>query len=65
MYKLDAAKCFSAPWLAWEAALKKIKVILDFLTKIDMLLMVEKDIREGTWYANANNKYIKDFNKNK
>ena len=30
-----------------------------------MLLMVEKDIREGTWYANANNKYIKDFDKNK
>ena len=35
-----------------------------------MLLMVEKDIREGIchvihWYAKANKKYIKDYDKNK
>ena len=35
-----------------------------------MLLMVEKDIRGRIchsiyWYAKANNKYMKDYNKNK
>ena len=38
---------------------------------MDMLLMVEKGIREGFigkgiyWYAKATNKYIKDYDKNK
>ena len=36
---------FSVPGLAWQAALKKIKVKLDFLTDIVMLIMVEKCIR--------------------
>ena len=40
-------KVFSAPGLAWEAALKKTKVDLELLTGIDMLLMVEKRIRGG------------------
>ena len=40
-----SCKVFSAPGLAWEAALKKTKVDLELLTGIDMLLMVEKRIR--------------------
>ena len=44
-YELDPAKFLSAPGLAWQAALKKTKAKLDFLTGIDMLLMVEKCIR--------------------
>ena len=40
-------KLFSAPRLAWQAALKKNKVKLDLLTNIDLLLMVEKGIRGG------------------
>ena len=47
IYELDPAKKFSAPELAWQAALKKTKVKLDLLTDIDMLLMLEKDIRRG------------------
>ena len=47
IYELDPAKSLSAPVLAWEAALKKTKVKLDLLTDIDMLLMVEKGIKEG------------------
>ena len=43
--KLDPAKFLSAPRLAWQAALKKTEVKLDFLTDINMLLMVEKGIR--------------------
>ena len=45
-------------------------VKLELLTDIDMLLMIPKGIREGIChaiyhYAKANNKYMKDYNKNK
>ena len=55
---------------ACQAALKKTKVKLDLLTYIDMLLMVEKGMRGRIchsicWYAKANNKYMKDYDKNK
>ena len=68
--ELDPAKFLLVPGLAWKAALRKIKVKLDLLTDIDMLLMVEKGIRERIchsiyWYAKANNKYMKDYDKNK
>ena len=61
---------FSAPGLAWQAALKKAKVKLDVLTDIDILLMVEKGIKRGIrhctyQYAKASNKYMKDYDKNK
>ena len=60
----------SAPGLACQAALKKNKLKLDLSTDIDMLLMVEKDIRGGICdsiyrYSKANNKYMKDYDKNK
>ena len=66
----DPANFVSAPGLAWQAALKKKKVKLELLTDTDMLLMVEKGIRGGIctavqWYAKANNKYMKDYDKNK
>ena len=64
---LQKKKTNSAPGIAWQD-LKKNKVKLDLLTDIDMLLMVEKGIRGGIshsfdWYAKANNKYIKDYDK--
>ena len=70
LYKLDQATFLSAPRLAWQATLKKTKVKLDLLTDINMLLMVEKGIRGGIChyiyrYAKANNKYTKDYDKNK
>ena len=69
-YKLDPAIFLSAPGLAWQAALKKTKIKLDLLNDTDMLLMVEKCIRGGIChsiyrYAKANEKYMKDFDKNK
>ena len=70
IYELDPVKFLSASGLAFQAALKKTKVKLDLLTDIDMLLMVEKGIRGGIChsiyrYAKANNKYMKDYDKNK
>ena len=68
VYELDPAHFLSAPGLAWQACLKKKEVKLELLTDVDMLLMVEKGIRGGIChviyrYAKANNKYIKDYNK--
>ena len=48
---LDLVKYLSAPGLAWQAALKKIKVKLELSINIDMLLMVEKGIRGGICHA--------------
>ena len=69
IYKLDPVKFLSLPGLAWKASLKKTEVKLKILTDIDMLLMVEKGIRGGVshvihQYAKANNKYVKDYDKN-
>ena len=40
-------KFLLAPELAHQATLKKTKVNLDLLNDIDMLVMVEKDVRGG------------------
>ena len=62
IYELDPAHFLTAPGLARQAVLRKIRVKWDLLTDIDMLLMVEKRIRGGIChciyrYAKANNKY--------
>ena len=56
IYELDPAKFPSAPGLAWQAAFKKTKIKLDLLIDIDMLLMVEKGIREYLTLFIDNNK---------
>ena len=66
IYELDPAHFLSAPW---QACLKKAGVKLELLTDIDMSLIVEKGIRRGICqvihkYAKANNKYLKNFDKN-
>ena len=58
----------SALGLAWQACLKKTEVELELITDPDMLLIVERGIRGGIChailsYAKANNKYMKDYNK--
>ena len=62
-YNLDPAHYYTAPGLAWDAALKVTKVELELLSYIDMMLMVKKGIREGVSmisnrYGKANNKYM-------
>ena len=69
VYELDPAHFLSAPGLAWQGCLKKTEVELELIADPDMLLMVEKGIRGGIClailrYAKANNKYMKDYNKN-
>ena len=59
IHQIDPAKFLSASRLARKAALKKTKVKLDLLTKIDMLLMVEKGIRGGIDHPNY--QYAKDL----
>ena len=45
---------------------KKTEVKLELLTNVDMLLMVEKGICHGIHrYATGNNKYMKNYDKNK
>ena len=66
IYELDPAYFLPALGLAWQACLKKTEVKLELLTKINMLLMVEKRIRGGMChaihrYGNANNKYVKNY----
>ena len=46
-YNLDPAHYYTAPGLAWDAALKVTEVELELLSDMDMLLMVEKGIRGG------------------
>ena len=69
-YKLDPAHYYTSPGLAWDACLKETKQELQLLTDYDMLMMVERGIRGGIShiskrYAEANNKYMKDYNPDK
>ncbi|XP_048582217.1 uncharacterized protein LOC125561810 [Nematostella vectensis] len=65
-YDLDPAWYYTAPGLAWDAALKTTKVRLELLTDYDMLLMIEKGIRGGVSmisnrHGEANNPYMKEW----
>ena len=69
IYELDPARFLSAPALGLQAATKKAKVNLDFLTDIDMVLVIEG---MGGWlchaiygYVKPNNKYKGNHDKNK
>ena len=68
-YQLDSAYFLSAPGLAWQTCLRKTGVKLELKTDYDMILMIEKGTRGGICqatyrYAKANNKYIKNYDKN-
>ena len=64
-YDLDPAWYYTAPGLAWDAALKITGVKLELLSDVDMLNMIEKGIRGGismisNRYGKANNKYMNE-----
>ena len=67
-YELDPAHFFTIPGMAWDAMLKITGIELELLKdgQIEMLLMIEKEIRGGISnafkrYAKANNKFMKNF----
>ena len=69
-YKLDPCHYYTVPGLAWDTCLKLTKQKLQLLKDYDMLMMFERGIRGGIThiskrYAEANNKYMKDYNPNK
>ena len=68
--QLDPGHFLSAPGLALQAWFKKTGIKLELLTDVDMLLMVEKEIRGGIChaihrYAKEYNRYMKNYNKTK
>ena len=68
--ELDPTHFLSATGLAWQVYLKKTGIKLELLTETDMLLMIEKRIRGKLChaiysYAESNDKYMKDYDKNK
>ena len=69
-YRLEPAYFLSLLGLAWQACLKHSEVNLELISDIDMFLMLEEGIRGGICHsvfrhAKANNKYMKDYDKNK
>jgi hypothetical protein len=68
IYGLDRAHFYTAPGLAWQAALKMTGVNLELLTDPDMHLFIERRLRGGISmisqrYAKANNPYVEDYDK--
>ena len=68
--KLHTVYYLSAPGFSWQSCLKMTNVKLELLTDNDMLLLFEKSIRGGKCnaiynYAEANNKYMKNYDSNK
>ena len=66
LYELDPCHYFSSPGLSWDAMLKMTGVKLEKISDIDKYLFIEKGLRGGISYiakryANANNKYMKDY----
>ena len=65
-YELDPCYFISTHGLAFEVFLKKTQVKLELLTDIDMILMIENEIRAGITQAihkcsSANNKYMENY----
>ena len=68
VYELDLTHFLSALGLTWQACLKQTEIKLELLTDIDLLLMVEKGIRDEICqviyrYAKPNNKYMNNYDK--
>ena len=69
-YKLDPCHYFTSPGLSWDAMLNMTDIKLELITDVDMFQFIEKGMRGGisyiaNRYGEANNKYMKDYNKDK
>ena len=70
-YGLGPVHDYTSPGPAWSAMLKMTKEPLDFVSDVDMLLMIEKAKRGGISqvcskrYTKENNQYLPDFSSDK
>ena len=69
-YKIDPSQSYTAAGFFWEAMLRFTNVKLELLTDPRMCTFCERDIRGGVSvvcnrFANANNKYLKDYDPEK
>ena len=69
-YGLDAAHFYTAPGLAWQAALRCTGVQLELLTDIDQHLFIENGLRGGISmishrHVQANNPYVSGYDPSK
>ena len=56
----------SSPGLSWDAVLKMTKIELNFISDIDMHLLIEKGMKGGIYFiakrlSKANNKNMKCY----
>ena len=69
-YGLDPLWYYTAPGIAWDAALKLTNVKLELISDPDMYLLIERGIRGGIStitkrHATANNKYMANYDHHK
>ena len=69
-YQLDPAHYYTVPGFSWDAALKFTKVKLETLHDIEMHQFLERGMRGGISmishrYAQANNKYLQEYDPEK
>ena len=69
-YQLDPAHYYTVPGFSWDAALKFTKVKLETLHDIEMQQFLERGMRGGISmishrYAQANNKYLQEYDPEK
>ena len=56
IYRLDPAHFLSVPGLGWQACSEKTGIVSELLTNVNMILIVEKEIRGGICHAIHRNK---------
>ncbi|KYN29965.1 hypothetical protein ALC57_00581 [Trachymyrmex cornetzi] len=69
-YGLDPAHYYTLPGFTWDAMLKHTRVRFELLTDIDMVMFIERGIRDGLSqcsgrYAQVNNKYMRLYDPSK
>ena len=69
-YELDPAYYYTLPGFTWDDMLKHTSVKFELIADIDMIMFIERDIRDGlsqssNKYALANNKYMPSYDPSK